>query len=206
MSRKIYTVGPEWGYTNWMEGEGVDNMEDADLVVFTGGEDVTPILYGAKRHPTTGGNLRRDAKEVDEFTRAKRLDKKMIGICRGAQLLCVMAGGSLIQHQIHPWRHEMETKDGDITITSLHHQRQYPWGNKKPRFHLLGWTDHLSPFSFGESFTQRLEDKPEVEVAIYPDIKALAIQAHPEMAYPSRAPWEEDFIKWCRKTLDEFMA
>jgi len=207
--RKIYIVGGGRGYANWMQGELVDDMRKADLVLFTGGEDVDPKLYGKKEHPLTYFNSRRDNFEKGAFEEAKKLNKKLIGICRGAQLLCVLAGGILVQHQAHPWVHPIKTKDGnEIWTTSTHHQRQYPWGGKKPKFVLLGWAPSgFSPYSQGEGFKDNMESKkPEAEIVLYPEIKALAIQGHPEMAYPVETKWEEQFIGYCREQLDNLMA
>ena len=206
--RKIYVVGRGWMYANWMEGVETRNMQDADLVVFTGGEDINPELYGKKAHRTTGFSRDRDRFEVAAFKEARELDKKIIGICRGSQLLCALAGGILVQHQSHPWVHPIQTSDGEeILTTSTHHQRQYPWGGKKPRFELLGWAAAgYSPFSQGEDWKDNMrDDKPEAEVVLYPDIKALAIQGHPEMAYPAQTHWEHQFIDYCRTQLNRLM-
>jgi len=206
--RKIYVVGYGRGYANWMQGEIVDDMRDSDLVVFTGGEDVNPALYAKRAHPTSYWSERRDNFEVGAFREARRLDKKMVGICRGAQLLCVLAGGILVQNQHHPWAHPIRTSDGrDIITTSTHHQRQYPWGGKKPKFVLLGSAPAgFSPYSEGTGRHDNMTGKPEAEIVLYPDIKALAIQGHPEMAYPAQSDWEEEFIEYCRDQLDNLMA
>lgn len=46
---KIYVVGGADNYVNFIENvQLVEKLEDAQLVVFTGGEDVTPSLYGWK--------------------------------------------------------------------------------------------------------------------------------------------------------------
>jgi hypothetical protein len=208
MSRKIYVVGHQRPYVNWMEGELVDNIRDADLVVFTGGEDVNPALYGKTAHKLTWFNQQRDVYEAEHFNYAQDEGKKIIGICRGAQLLCALAGGILVQHQSHPWEHKMTTADGrEIITTSTHHQRQYPWGGKKPRFELLAWANNLSPYAEGENMQDNMkDDKPEAEIVLYPDIKALAIQGHPEYAYPSLKPWEGEFIGYCREQLNNLMA
>src|SRR6266446_2592686 len=96
--RKIYVVGSSRQYANWMQGELVDNIEDADLVLFTGGEDVDPRMYKEPRNPHTGCNLDRDIQEAREFYLANKLKKHIIGICRGSQFTCVMSGGKLVQH------------------------------------------------------------------------------------------------------------
>jgi putative glutamine amidotransferase len=195
--RKIFVVGGDNGYANWMEGEIIQDMNDADLVVFTGGEDVSPWLYAADAHPSTCYNVRRDEAEVAEFKKARGLGFPMVGICRGSQFLCAMAGGKLVQHQHHPSRHNINTKDGlVIEVTSSHHQRQYPFGLCE--FELIGWCS-LSPFAWGEE-NEDLSGKPEVEIAYYPKIKALAIQSHPE--------WQDldsPSIAYFRNLLDKHM-
>lgn len=205
MKRKIFVVGTGSYYSNWMEGKTTYWMEDADLVVFTGGEDVCPDLYGCKTNKYTSCNRFRDDREVAAFERAMKLGKKMIGICRGAQLLCVLAGGTLVQDQQHPTLHKMLTNQGSIWVTSLHHQRQYPWGRKQPKFELLGWCDKLSPYSIGEDAADDMSGRPEVEIARYPDINALAIQSHPEFAFPPKHGWERRYIRFCQDILDRHM-
>lgn len=66
------------------------NSEEADLLQFTGGEDVTPALYGEGKHPTTDNNPDRDAFESDVYH--YYIDKPKAGICRGGQFLNVMNG------------------------------------------------------------------------------------------------------------------
>ena len=208
MSRKIYVVGHMRGYASWMQGELTPDVDEADLIVFTGGEDINPAIYGKEKHKSTWFNSQRDTYEIEHFGYAVEKGKPMIGICRGAQLLCALAGGILVQDQRHPWNHEITTADGSTIITtSTHHQRQYPWGGKKPRFELLAWAKPgLSPYSFGEDDEDDMkDDKPEAEIVLYPEVKALAIQGHPEYAYPSMHAWEENFIGYCRSQLDRLM-
>ena len=67
MTRKIYVVGGDTGYASWCKSEIVRNMEEANLVMFTGGADVSPYLYKKRAHPTIGSNPRRDFEEITEF-------------------------------------------------------------------------------------------------------------------------------------------
>jgi gamma-glutamyl-gamma-aminobutyrate hydrolase PuuD len=203
MTRKIYVVGGATSYANWMEGQVVNHLQDCDLVVFTGGADVDPSLYLKDTHPQTLADPTRDQYEALMFQKARKYNKKLIGICRGAQFLCVMAGGSLVQHSYHPSTHLMETEYGSVRVTSSHHQRQYPYNSKHVNFKLIGWCNNLSPFNEGESRLDDLSGKPEVEIATYPDINALAIQSHPEWAFHSS--WK-DYIKFCRDLLEVHMG
>src|ERR1700749_1025065 len=146
MSRKIYVVGGVNSYANWMEGEIVDTMEEADLVVFTGGEDVSPEFYKEPKHPYTRNNKNRDSKELNEFIQAMNLDKHIIGICRGSQLSCVLSGGKLVQHQDNPtWLHPIKVygQDGELNISSTHHQAMYPYNLPKNEYKILGWTEGM---------------------------------------------------------------
>ena len=80
--------------------EGVDETLDAlDGVIFTGGEDLDPAHYGAKRHPeTTGVDEARDRAELALLKAALDRDMPMLAVCRGSQVLNVALGGDLVQH------------------------------------------------------------------------------------------------------------
>ena len=88
--KKVYVVGSAKHYANFITGvKLVDDIDTADIVMFTGGEDVTPALYGAKAHPATYCDPERDEYETEMFKKV-RSDQFVIGICRGSQFLCVM--------------------------------------------------------------------------------------------------------------------
>jgi putative glutamine amidotransferase len=67
--------------------------------LFTGGQDVSPALYGEEKAKDCGPvSLNRDAMETILFEEAVlALDKPALGICRGMQLFNVILGGSLYQ-------------------------------------------------------------------------------------------------------------
>lgn len=192
MSRKIYIVGGSPHYANWMKGEIVDKLEDANLVVFTGGEDVSPILYNEPAHPKTYCNQHRDLREMRVFENAVALGKHIIGICRGSQLSCVMSGGRLIQDQSNSsYMHATKTLYGEqIYITSTHHQAMYPYDMKPEDYKILAWTNNQSKFH-KDGMDKEISDVPfdEVEICYFPKTKALGIQGHPESmdakAYPN---------------------
>jgi gamma-glutamyl-gamma-aminobutyrate hydrolase PuuD len=68
-------------------------------LVLTGGPDLDPAGYGERPHPETGPPRgRRDAWELALLAAALDLELPVLGICRGAQLMNVAYGGTLIQH------------------------------------------------------------------------------------------------------------
>jgi len=71
---------------------GVDGM------LFTGGQDVNPALYGEEKSDVCGQPCqRRDEMERLLFAEALSRDKPVFGICRGIQLFNALLGGSLYQ-------------------------------------------------------------------------------------------------------------
>lgn len=210
---KIFVVGGDTRYANWMGGRICWTVEEADLVVFTGGEDVDPAYYNSKANPRTAFNSARDAAELKVFQKAQALGKRLIGICRGSQFLCVMAGGELVQHQANPsYIHPITTDDGrQFLVTSTHHQAQFPWVMTIDKYKVIAWTQDASPYhedgEGSEMVNGFVENDKEVEIAYYPEIKALAIQSHPEMIYGQRDNEERiaKSIAYCQELLGKHM-
>ena len=69
-----------------------------DGFVFTGGHDVSPSLYGEEKLPECQEVCEeRDSLEGALFSAVRKLDKPILGICRGHQLINVLMGGTLYQ-------------------------------------------------------------------------------------------------------------
>jgi putative glutamine amidotransferase len=70
-----------------------------DGILFSGGSDLDPELYGAELHPeTTGVRADRDRAEMALLTAALERDMPVLAVCRGSQVLNVALGGDLVQH------------------------------------------------------------------------------------------------------------
>jgi len=76
----------------------VDALDGLDGILFTGGSDVDPALYGEQPHPTTNVRPERDAAEMLLMRAALAADLPTLAICRGMQLMTVLYGGRLHQH------------------------------------------------------------------------------------------------------------
>src|SRR5438067_12279873 len=79
--------------------EGVEETLDAlDGLIFSGGSDLDPELYGQEAHPErTGVFAERDRAEVALLKAALDRDMPVPAICRGSQVLNVALGGDLVQ-------------------------------------------------------------------------------------------------------------
>lgn len=70
-----------------------------DGLIVSGGADVEPARYGREPHPATGAPRReRDEWELALLQAAGKAKVPYLGICRGAQVLNVLRGGTLHQH------------------------------------------------------------------------------------------------------------
>ncbi|WP_426997955.1 gamma-glutamyl-gamma-aminobutyrate hydrolase family protein [Pseudarthrobacter sp. N5] len=73
-------------------------LDLVDGLIVVGGPDVDPSLYGAAPHPKTAPQPLRDAHDTALTRAAMERGLPLFAICRGAQILNVTLGGSLIQH------------------------------------------------------------------------------------------------------------
>lgn len=73
-------------------------MADVDGVLLPGGVDVNPSRYGQRVLPTSSIDDDTDQLELAVIAEARRRRIPVLGICRGAQVLNVALGGTLVQH------------------------------------------------------------------------------------------------------------
>lgn len=157
------------------------NFQDADLIQFTGGADVSPFLYGEAIHPTTYNDPRRDLVESGYYAWGVRLKKKMAGICRGGQFLNVMNGGSMYQdvdnHCRSHYLVDRFTEEKHL-VTSTHHQMMIPSYHGEVIAQAFESTT-LKHMVKGEEVV--LETTfADVEVVWYDKTNSLCFQPHPE--------------------------
>ena len=158
-------------------------LERLDAVVFAGGADLDPGLYGEEPHPeTTGLRPERDAAEVPLMKAALDRDLPLLGICRGMQVLSVVRGGSLVQHLPDAVGHERHRPSPGVY--GMHDVRLEP-GSLAHR--LLG--DHVSVPSYhhqglaspGDLSVSGWADDESPEVVEDPSLRfALGVLWHPE--------------------------
>lgn len=81
------------------ESDQIDEaVRRVDALLLSGGGDIHPAEYGETTRATLDAvDRRRDRMELRALRTARESRMRVLGICRGAQLLVVASGGSLIQ-------------------------------------------------------------------------------------------------------------
>lgn len=174
--------GSNISYIELMESLGfsyINDLRKADLVLFTGGEDVSPHLYNELKHKKTHSNLRRDELEVEVYKAALQKKLPMVGICRGGQFLNVMNGGKLYQDiEDHLGPHLVEHISGEkFFVTSTHHQGMIP---KHKDAIIIASADLPSRCESPLPNGLRLCSMKVSEIVLYEKTKSLCFQPHPE--------------------------
>lgn len=187
---------------------GLDSLYRlCDGLLFTGGHDVNPELYGQRPLPQCGTPCpARDHMEERLFRRAFADGKPIFGICRGIQLINVLMGGTLYQdlptEHPGPIDHHMTPPYDRV----CHTVRLAADG---PLFQLLGM-EELGVNSYHHQAVRKLarclapmawSSDGLVEAAYCPKQKFLwAVQWHPEFSYradPAGLSIFRAFIRSC---------
>lgn len=158
----------------------INNMQDADIVVFAGGADVNPRLYGQnKNHMRVFCDEHEDNRDVKAYNSLNE-DQIKVGICRGGQFLNVMNHGKLLQHVSgHASPHVIfDVLSNDSWMgSSSHHQMMVP---DYTHGEVLAYSEGIGSGFHSPSGEPIGNLDIEPEVVWYERDKALCWQGHPE--------------------------
>ena len=183
----VYIVPPLMAQENRLfKDKGFNVTQDileADILVFTGGQDINPALYGERPHVRTSWSNSRDKIDLSAYRTSG--EKFKIGICRGGQFLNVLSGGRLWQdvdkhHQDHNIRDVLTGTE--VYSTSVHHQSFRPGKGAVVVATCKQSTrkeaEKVSWFKSASKSNNNFET--DYEVLFYPETRSLCIQGHPE--------------------------
>lgn len=193
------------GYIKMLESEGAipiilpltDNKAELDFFLeicegflLTGGQDVSPVLYNAEKSPLCGKECsERDNMEAYILDNAVKLDKSVLGICRGIQFMNVFYGGSLYQDINTEYNGGVEhcmtpPYDREVHTVSI---------KKGSALHAVLGAEKIGVNSYHHQAIKDLSDKLEAvatsqdgltEAVTMPDKRfVLGVQWHPELSY-----------------------
>ncbi len=160
-------------------------LKENHILLLHGGADISPSIY--KQEPISychAGHKPsdRDMMEMALVEQAVKMQLPIIGICRGAQLLCAMDGGYLIQHiDGHTGgKHDIrDTMTNDVyKANSCHHQMLVP----NPEHNNVVLAECLQPTTGIDKNEKSIIVKTIPEIVYFPQMNAIGIQGHPEWA------------------------
>lgn len=181
-------------FTDCKMMDSASELTKDDTLVVWGGADISPSLYNRAVGSRTNAREKlsdRDAYEWALMQRAKELGIPILGICRGAQMLCALAGGFLIQDVTnHGGDHKIATHDGKVlNVNSIHHQMMNPFAVAHK---MLAWTQTPRSRHYLD-VDDPIEMEVEPEYVYFPQVKGHAVQWHPEFMDDETAATEYIF-------------
>lgn len=178
-------------------------VEGADGVIFAGGNDFDPEIYGGDRSLVEEYSREDDEKSLAILDYAIGLEKPILGICRGMQLINIYYGGSLYDDLgsqfskdiIHRGSdktlsyHEIDLSEGSSLSKILHSDRI-----EVNSYHHEGIKDLAEGLSVSATSDDGLIEA--IENPYYPYM--LGVQWHPELSYENDKNSKrilKDFVK-----------
>lgn len=179
----------------------VHRINEAAVVIWTGGPDIHPMLYGQSLNKLTRPNFVRDKQDIAALREIEQ-EQALVGICRGAQFLNVMVGnGSLYQDVDHHATGKMHLAydvydKTQLSVTSTHHQMMIPGVNgdvlltARESYKFFGESDR-TPVKFFRGITDLYDGPPvDIEAMCYwsyaTENNVLCYQPHPEYMASSK--------------------
>ena len=207
---KVYTIGGGSHCAEFLkQSKPIEIVKDigvSDLVILPGGADIYPAYYNHETGKNTSFNLKRDEVEYAEIRYAIQNGKLLLGICRGAQWLCIHAGGTLIQHvENHGREHDilLINENRKIRMSSLHHQMMNLSGIDPMKYKILARTVENLSNTYLNGVNMEIElpsDFVEPEIVYFNSIRGLAVQGHPEFMDKNSAA-----VKYVNLLIDELL-
>lgn len=182
-------------------------VAEADMILYTGGADISPQLYGEPTLYGTSVSHEQDKKDLLTYREGLRLDKYHVGICRGAQLLAVLNGGKLWQDVNKHAGPNHEVIDvlsrKRYEVSSLHHQGIVL---NKETSELLAWTDiATNKTGSGIAWYKSYDTGTSVDVEAFwcPKTRSLGVQWHPEIGPDTCVEWFFHYLETYKNVRED---
>lgn len=200
----------EHRYTDWLAASGTefniivlsslspqqitDTLKYCHAILFTGGADIDPNLYGKGYEIDRCGTIdeERDAYEKHAFEEAKQLQLPILGICRGLQLINILEGGTLFI--------DLPTDKGSIDI---HRVGDEDWATHTvsiPAGSFINKTEADVEFPVASNHHQGIEIlAPSLKAIAYSKdslIEAIAYKNSNELPFLLAVQWHPEWVEY----------
>jgi gamma-glutamyl-gamma-aminobutyrate hydrolase PuuD len=200
LSASFYELTDPFNIFNSVEAiNTINDIKPGTCLILWGGEDIATEIYGEKPNRLVYAEKKssRDEREIAYIHQAIKHDVPIIGICRGAQLMCAVDGGKLAQHIDGHGKHHMVTlhdeEDVEIRTNSSHHQMMMPRAGNK----ILATSNGTTGI---DANNQAIKHERVNEVVYFPVLNGIGIQGHPEW---NNCP--QEFVDYCTRKIKEYL-
>jgi putative glutamine amidotransferase len=166
-----------------------------DGLLLSGGGDVDPTRYGQAADPSVGGvNAEHDAMDIAAVRAARSLGLPILAICRGAQVLNVALGGTLVQDMAD---HRLVVHGVDVDAAS---RTAAAMGTTRPEVHCVHH-QAIDRLGTGLTITARADGGWVEGVELDGDAWVVGVQWHPEDRAdidPANQGLFDAFVRACR--------
>lgn len=183
-----------------------DLIDGVDGLVLQGGADMSPRHYGEEPlRPEWEGDPARDVYEMELVKLCLAVDKPLLGVCRGAQVLNVALGGTLYQdiETLHP--HKQVHRNWEIYDSHAHHLSFAPgsllekWyaGKLEGRPARVNSVHHQGLKTLGQGLVVEAMSVPDevIEAVRYQPEGAAAASAGGTSPFAYGVQWHPEFIR-----------
>lgn len=208
----------------WKKSNAAEIAKDIDAIIFTGGEDISPELYGHPEKLDNAGEEVNAVRDVSDFLLMRYCidnDIPTLGICRGMQMMGVASGAQMLQDmnnyykargrdynnlhrrkkgQKRTARHDVDIKENTLafkTIGTTH------WKNVFSAHHQAVVIDpkYADPCLIASGTTTD-QDITTIEIIERSDKKfMLGIQSHPELATKATPDVSPEDFEICKRVF-----
>ncbi len=188
--KRVFIRGEETklaNYTAALTACGVEPVISMDItaakhcdgLLLSGGGDVDPVHYGQENQGSVNIDPARDRDELALFRMFREMDKPILGICRGHQIINVALGGTLIQHlPLADHCREPETKKDRIHPVIVKHPLLRQWYGET---FVVNSAHHQAVDRLGEGLSVTCVTRAGViEGIVHENGRIIGVQFHPE--------------------------
>lgn len=191
-------------------------LQFCDGILFAGGADIQPALYGEQNHESvTDVAVDRDKQELYLIKKFLEKDKPLLAICRGMQLLNIADGGTLYQDipscLPNASNHRISSEKQDVTFLA-HQLKIEPTSRLATILQTcsLGTNSHhhqaIKEPGHNCIITAHAEDGIIEAIELPEAYYAIGVQSHPESLGDAVPVWQRLFASFVQASANRNAA